>query len=58
VWAVGTVEVAAQVYAWIALRKYGFLNVRYELLFLSVILAGIAVGYGGEQAIVALFDIR
>ena len=58
VWAVGTVEVAAQVYAWIALRKYGFLNVRYELLFLSVILAGIAVGYGGEQAIMALFDIR
>jgi len=58
VWAVGTVEFAAQVIAWIALRRHGFLNVSRELLFIVVGLTGVAIGYGGEQAIMALFDIR
>ncbi|GAA3707633.1 hypothetical protein GCM10022268_16260 [Sphingomonas cynarae] len=58
VWAVGTVEFAAQVIAWIALRRHGFLNVSRELLFILVGLTGIAIGYSGEQAIMALFNIR
>jgi O-antigen/teichoic acid export membrane protein len=58
VWAVGTVEFAAQVVAWITLRRHGFLNVPRELLFILVGLAGVAIGYGAEQAIIALFDLR
>jgi len=57
VWAVGTVEFAAQVVAWITLRRHGFLSIKREMLFIFVGLAGIAVGYGGEQVIMALFDI-
>jgi len=57
VWAVGTVEFAAQVVAWITLRRHGFLSIKREMLFIFVGLAGIVVGYGGEQAIMALFNI-
>jgi O-antigen/teichoic acid export membrane protein len=58
VWAVGTVEFAAQVLAWIELRRRGFLNIPRESLFIAVGIAGMAVGYGGEQVIMALFNIR
>jgi O-antigen/teichoic acid export membrane protein len=58
VWAVGTVEFAAQLVAWVALRRHGFLSVRREALFILSGLAGIAVGYSGEQAIMTLFHIR
>jgi O-antigen/teichoic acid export membrane protein len=58
VWAVGTVELAAQIVAWVTLKRYGFLSVRHELLFILTGLAGAAVGYGGEQLIMALFHIR
>jgi O-antigen/teichoic acid export membrane protein len=58
VWAVGTVELAAQIVAWVTLKRYGFLSVRRELLFILTGLAGAAVGYGGEQLIMALFHIQ
>ncbi len=57
-WAVGTVEVAAQVMAWIELRRHRFLNIRYEALFLAVAVAGIGTGYAGERVIMALFHIH
>ncbi len=57
-WAVGTVEVAAQVMAWIELRRHRFLNIRYEALFLAVAVAGIGTGYAGERVIMALFHIQ
>jgi O-antigen/teichoic acid export membrane protein len=58
VWAVGTVELAAQVLAWVELRRHGFLNIPRELLFIATGLAGLAVGYGVEQAIMTIFNIR
>jgi O-antigen/teichoic acid export membrane protein len=58
VWAVGTVEFAAQVLAWVELRRRGFLNMTRELMFIATGLAGLAVGYGVEQAIMTIFNIR
>lgn len=46
IWAVGTVEVAGQLYAWMQLYKYKFLRVSQEFYILITGLAGLLVGYG------------
>ncbi|WP_188657885.1 oligosaccharide flippase family protein [Sphingomonas metalli] len=51
VWAVGTVEVVAQLYGWIALRRQAILDLRYEMLFLLVGGAGLSVGAAADFVI-------
>lgn len=58
VWAVGTVEFAAQVLAWVELRRYGFLSIPRELLIIATGFAGLVMGYGAEQAIMTGFGIH
>lgn len=42
---VGFLEVPALVYSWIALRKVGFLDMRYEIGYLGALLAGVVIAY-------------
>ncbi len=45
IWAVGTVEVVAQLFAWIMLSRLGLLKLRWEMLTLAIGVAGVGAGY-------------
>ncbi|MFS0771916.1 oligosaccharide flippase family protein [Sphingomonas sp. 1P08PE] len=49
VWAVGTVEVVAQIFGWFALRRLGLLSIRWETIILATGAAGVATGYFADQ---------
>ncbi len=49
VWAVGTVEVIAQLFAWFVLRREGLLDMRRETGILLVAALGFAIGYGADH---------
>ena len=44
--AVGTVEIAAQLYFWLMLGRAGLLSIREEALLIATALAGAAIGKG------------
>ncbi len=58
VWAVGTVELIAQIFGWIVLRRHGYLNMKLEAFFLSAGVAGFGVGYAVEVIARLLLHIR
>jgi O-antigen/teichoic acid export membrane protein len=52
---VGMIEVPALFYSWFLLRKIGVLDIREELLLLTSVAAGAAIGWIGATEILRLF---
>ena len=57
VWAVGTVELVAQLFSWVWLRRSGLLDMRREALFLIAGAAGFGVGLAVDMARHAVMGI-
>jgi O-antigen/teichoic acid export membrane protein len=53
--AVGLSEVPAMFYCWLLVRRAGVLDMRKELVFLTLVAAGAAVGFAGGNELLKLF---
>ena len=53
--AIGLVEVPATIYCWLLLRRINVLNLRDELAYLGLVVAGSAIGWLGGTEVLRLF---
>ncbi len=54
VWVVGLIELVAMLFGWVWLRRSGLLNLRKEGFILLAGIAGLVIGYGVDQAGLAI----
>ena len=58
IWVVGTIELVAQLFGWVALARHRLLDMSRELLILVAGAGGIATGWAGQWAIRTVFHIH